>query len=160
MRLRSFGGLLLFCSSVSALIFPLQPNEKGEYDATFNVITGVESVWRTNQHAIYNFHGENAVAVAPRWFITTWHTTRAADTNYFINDDHTRYHVAEKVDLSTDLINDFAMVRVDKPVPFYSKIQKFPGGEGDVMTVYGQSAAPTEPARDRSGNVKAGNSEP
>src|SRR5690606_1627639 len=141
--------LLLFLASsqVFGLIFPLSPGPGQTYNSDFNVLRSYEEVWRTNGHAVVNVASQNGVAVAPRWLLTAWHVAVQLDEQWWVNDDHTRYYFREKVNLG----NDLALVRVDKPFPFYSRIQKFPGGADDILTVYGQSAAPREPILDAHG---------
>ncbi len=139
-----------FCANVSALIFPFLPGPDGSYDVNYNVLRSYSALWATNHHAMYNVGSQNAVGVAPRWFLTAWHVAQNMDTNWFFNDDTTRYFYREKVDLG----NDLALVKVDKPLPFYSRIQKFPGGSDDILTVYGQSATPEEPIYNLQGEPK------
>ncbi len=139
-----------FCVNISALIFPLLPGADGSYDVNYNVLHSYSALWATNRHAMYNVGSQNAVAVAPRWLLTAWHVAHNMDTNWFFNDDTTRYYYRDKVDLG----NDLALVQVDKLLPFYSQIQKFPGGTDDILTVYGQSAAPEEPIYDAKGVPK------
>src|SRR5262245_50739780 len=114
--------LLLLCVNASALIFPLSPDDTGAYDFKYNVLNSYSSVWQTNHHAIVNVASQNGVAIAPRWILTAWHVAKQMNEDWFVNDDYTRYSFQEKIDLG----NDLALVRVDQPFPFYSKLQKFP----------------------------------
>ena len=145
--------LALGAASARALIFPLLPGPDGSYDYNYNVLRGFSAIWATNHHAIYNVGADNAVAIAPRWFLTAWHVARQLDEQSWFNDDTARYYFREAVNLE----NDLALVRVDKPVPFYSKLQKLAGGTGDILTVYGQSGAPLEPILNLAANRKVGN---
>lgn len=149
MRLKLLLFLLAAHVNLQALIFPLQPGSAGEYDAEFNTLHSFSALWSSNHHAIYNIAALNAVAVAPRWLLTAWHVAKQLDERWYVNDDYDRYYLVDKVDLD----NDLALIKVDHPMPFYSQLQKFPVGNGDMLTMYGQSAAPTEPIYDSRNRV-------
>ena len=72
--MRLIAGIILWTVGVSslALVFPIPPGASGAYDVQRNALSSFQSAW-TNRHAILNFHGANAVAIAPRWFITADH---------------------------------------------------------------------------------------
>lgn len=138
--------LLLTVARVHALVFPLPPDEEGEYDVTYNVLPSLQSP-RASGHAVLNFHGANGVAIAPHWFITAGHLVSGKDTNYWANDGLQRYYVVEHHSVGHDL----SVVRVDRPFPDYSELLKTPVPTNEILTIYGQSAAGGDPIYNEQG---------
>lgn len=128
------------------LIFPLAPGEKGAYDVNFNLVTLERA--QADGHAVIDVVGANGVAVGPRWFLTAAHLVKGAPTNTWVGDGIRSYQIEEVVELDPTVSPDMALVRVNRPFPFYSEIAKRPVLTGEIVEVYGRSAAAREPIFD------------
>lgn len=129
-------------SPTGALIFPLASEP---YDKNFNVIT-FEAVYQRGD-AIGSYSGAGGGAIAPQWFITASHIRSAVGFGY----KNTMHKPERTVRIPR---TDLALGKIPGTFPDYAELFKTPVRTGEVIRLYGMSAAVKRPVRDGQGAIK------
>ncbi len=128
--------------SVQALIFPLNTEP---YDKNHNAISFDQAYARGD--AIGGYSGAGGGAIAPSWFITSAHIRSAVGFGY--------KNVMHTLERTVRIPNtDLALVKIPGTFPDYAELHKSAVRTGEVIRVYGMSAAVKKPVRDGQGRIK------